>query len=170
MFKNHYQENAANFRLLSRKAVNALLSLPEVNGVFRITVPFLGMKTAVVEYERDKRYAGKTKYNLNSMIRYALDGLTGASVEPLRRIIIPMCVSGILTFLFLGLSITVTHIWKVCMIILSSMSFFFTLTFLCLALIGEYIAQIMIEAKGRPISIVYDITKCDNATRKESQE
>ena len=155
--------NAANFRLLSRKAVDMLLSLPEVNGVFRITVPFLGMRTAIVEYERDKRYSGKTKYNLSSMIRYALDGLTGASIEPLRRVIIPACVSGILMVLFICLFFILSEVWKISMLTLSVMSFFFTLLFLCLALIGEYIAQIMIETKGRPTSLIYDVIKCENA-------
>lgn len=80
------EKNAANFRLLSRKALDQVLALPEVNSVFRVVVPFVGMKTDIVEYDRDKRYAGTTKYNLKTMIPYALDSITGISVEPLRKI------------------------------------------------------------------------------------
>ena len=71
------ERNAANYRLLSRKAVDMLLSFPEVNRSFRVLVPYAGMRSTFVEYERDKRYAGKTKYNLSSMVHYALDSLTG---------------------------------------------------------------------------------------------
>ena len=81
------EKSAANFRLLSRKALDQVLALPENNSVFRVVVPFVGMKTDVVEYDRDKRFAGKTKYNLKSMIPYALNSITGISVEPLRKII-----------------------------------------------------------------------------------
>ena len=53
------EKSAANFRLLSRRALNQVLDLPEVNSVFRVVVPFVGMKTDIIEYDRDKRYAGK---------------------------------------------------------------------------------------------------------------
>ena len=87
------EKSAANFRLLSRKALEHVLSLPEVNSVFRVVVPYVGMRTDIIEYDRDKRYAGKTKYNLKSMIPYALDSITGISVEPLRKIkyFVPVC-------------------------------------------------------------------------------
>ena len=107
------EKSAANFRLLSRKALDQVLALPEVNSVFRVVVPFVGMKTDMVEYDRDKRFSGKTKYNLKSMIPYALDSITGISVEPLRKImyILPI------VFIWFILSVIgadfVNGIWKV---------------------------------------------------------
>ena len=75
--------NAANYRLLSRKVVTELLKLKECNPTFRISVPFLGFKTTNVNYSRNKREAGKSKYNFVSLIRCALDGVTSLSIAPL---------------------------------------------------------------------------------------
>lgn len=151
------EKNAANFRLLSRKAVNELLSLSEVNPVFRVIVPFIGMKTDVVEYGRDKRYAGKSKYKLLSMIRYALDSITGISIEPLRKIILfPFITLFLAILLFIGGLIIVNEEWSICLFIISSIAFFTTLIMIILALLAEYIGQIMIEVKRRPISIIYE--------------
>lgn len=154
------EKSAANFRLLSRYAVNELLFLPEVNPVFRVTVPFIGMKTDVVEYSRDKRYAGKSKYKIGSMIRYALDSITGISIEPLRKIVwLPiftfiMCI----IFFIIGLFIEDTD-WFKFILMISSLLFCTTLIMICLALLAEYIGQIMIEVKRRPMSIIYKDNK-----------
>ena len=159
------EKNAANFRLLSRKTLSVILSLPEKNRVFRVIVPFIGMKTDTIEYDRDKRYAGKTKYSLKSMIPYALNSITGMSIEPLRKIlffqIIPML--GIIASIFGMFSYkTYMVLWiimffiSICMILIISV----------LSIMAEYIAQIMIEVKGRPISIIYDYKPCQNAKKR----
>lgn len=154
--KLQLEKDAANFRLLDRKAVSAVLSLPEVNGVFRVVVPFLGMKTSVVSYDRDKRFAGKTKYKLASMVRYALDSLTGISVEPLRKTSLATVLSFVLTLSF-GLTLLfATREWVPSLLLCAVVSLLFTLLFLVLSVIAEYIAQIYIEVKARPISIIYD--------------
>lgn len=80
------EKSAANFRLLSRKALDELLNLPEVNTYFRVNVPFVGMNTDKVEYDRKERFAGTTNYNFYKLVRCALDGLTSISIEPLRKI------------------------------------------------------------------------------------
>ena len=164
--KIHLEEGAANFRLLSRNAVERLLALPEVNGVFRVTVPFLGMKTTVLEYERDRRYAGKTKYNLHSMIRYALDSITGISVEPLRKISWCVVVLGIiLVGNIIGFFVTVEQ-WQRVFYIGMLISFLFMITIGILVLLGEYIAQIMIEVKGRPTALIYNYIPSDYAKER----
>jgi len=150
------EKSAANYRLLSRKAVDKLLELPEVNTYFRVNVPFIGMKTDKVEYDRDKRNAGETKYNFKSLIRCALDGLTSISTEPLHKIIYTIPVTIVLMIasiigmfiyhdIYFALSLTV---------FIFSILFFFL--FLALAVIGEYVAQIMIETRHRPTSIIYE--------------
>lgn len=150
------EKHAANFRLLDRKAVDLLLSMKEVNGVFRISSSFIGMKTAVVEYERDKRYAGETKYKLNSMIRYGLDSVTGVSVAPLRKLFLLPIISAIFILIFAIWSIINPTIFFEVGLMGILVSILFTLLFIGVLIIAEYIAQIMIEVKGRPISIIYE--------------
>lgn len=157
------ERNAANFRLLSRKAVNELNKLEEKNKVFRVTVPFIGMKTSVIEYNRDPRFAGKTKYNLFSMIRYALDGITSISIEPLRKIFLISIFSSMITIILLILSIMN---YREKMYILGFIiGFFSTMILISLTIIGEYVGQIMIESKKRPISIINEY-KTPNSNKK----
>lgn len=164
------ENNAANFRLLSRKAVNKLLDLPEVNGVFRVIVPYIGMKTEVVYYDRDKRFAGKTKYNLKSMLKYALDSLTGISIEPLRKTILTVFISGIFVLASLiGLMLS-SGLWRIGFSIILVISILFCMMFICLSIMSEYLAQIMIEVKRRPTSIIYEYTSCKNVERIEENE
>lgn len=164
------QKDAANFRLLSRKAVDQLLAMPEVNQVFRVSVPYVGMKTDVVEYERDKRYAGKTKYNLKTMIPYALDSITGISVQPLRIISVFLPIS-ILLFIgsLIGL-IFVSDDWKPVLLVLLVGCLLTGFILISIAVMAEYIAQIMIEVKGRPTSIIYEYKPSDNAKERQQDE
>jgi dolichol-phosphate mannosyltransferase len=161
------EKNAANYRLLDRKAVNQLLSLPEVNGTFRVLVPFIGMKTTTVEYAREKRAAGKTKYHLGSMIRYALNSLTGITVEPLRKIIWTLPLTLLLAvFSIIGMIVS-TDVWRVGFMLSLIISILFLALFVSIGLIGEYIAQIMIEVKGRPSAIIYEYLPCENVKKGE---
>ena len=154
------ERNAANFRLLSRKVVNELNKLEEKNKVFRVAVPFIGMKTAIVEYDRDQRFSGKTKYNLFSMTRYALDGITSISIEPLRKIFTISIFSSITTILLLILSI-INYNQKL-YILGFIIGFFSTMILVSLTIIGEYVGQIMVESKRRPISIIEDYKTPNN--------
>lgn len=160
------EKSAANFRLLSRNAIDHVLELQEANSVFRVVVPYVGMKTDIVGYDRDKRFAGKTKYSLKSMVPYALDSITGISVEPLRKIVCFLPIMAVLFCIFLFGAICSIGMWKaICLIgmMMSVFSFFF---FLPLTIMAEYIAQIMIEVKGRPMSIIYRYQPCENARNK----
>ncbi len=160
------EKSAANFRLLSRKALQQVLSLPEVNSVFRVLVPFVGMKTDILEYDRDKRFAGKTKYNLRTMIPYALDSITGISVEPLRKMIYLILCTALMTVIFLAAFILAKEEWKQSCFVLMFVSFFFTLLFTAVAIMAEYIAQIMTEVKGRPPSIIYAYIPSENTKER----
>ena len=159
--------NAANFRLLSRRAVDALLGLEETNFIFRVMVPYLGMKTASVDYERDRRYAGKTKYNLRSLFAYSLDGLTGASVVPLRKIFVAVPVSVALAVVFLVVFFLSPTEYKGYFFVSLVISVFFIIAFICLSVMAEYMAQIFKEAKRRPVSVIYAYMPCGNAVRDE---
>ena len=146
--------NAANYRLLSRKVVNELLNLKECNPTFRISVPYLGFKTANVNYSRNKREAGESKYNFISLIRCALDGVTSLSIAPLELFfkLLPIeFLAFILSFVSIFLVSKENSLYP---IILSAV--FFTIFFISvlLSIIAEYIGQIMIEIKHRPTSII----------------
>ncbi len=160
------EKSAANFRLLSRKAIEQVLEMKEANSVFRVVVPYIGMKTDIVGYDRDKRFAGKTKYNLKSMVPYALDSITGISVEPLRKIVyfLPMMVLLFGISLFGG--VFAAGIWRDVCVVAMVMSVFNFFLFLALTIMAEYMAQIMIEVKGRPMSIIYQYYPCENARKK----
>ena len=161
------EKSAANFRLLSRKAVDQILAMPEVNQVFRVSVPFIGMKTEVIEYDRDKRYAGKTKYGLKSMIPYALDSITGISVEPLRKISVFLPIT---LLLFIGAIVAVFLVpaeWKPACLVIMAACLLTGFILISLAVMAEYIAQIMIEAKGRPTSVIYEYEPCRNVKERQ---
>lgn len=158
------ERNAANYRLLSRRAVDMILSFPEVNRSFRVLVPFAGMRSTFVEYERDKRYAGKTKYDLFSMIHYALDSLTGVSTAVLRKIAWLVPVFAVVSLIALaGMLFGERDLCTVLFLISVSD----TLIFAALSVIAEYIGQIMAEVKGRPASIIYEVVPSGSSRRKE---
>jgi len=163
--KLRLEKSAANYRLLSRRAVQKIIELPEVNTTFRVSVPFIGMKTDVVEYDRDKRVAGKTNYNFTSLIRCALDGLTGISIAPLRKIFWTFSVSLLVVIgSVIGLILS-NGIWQSTFLIILIMSLFFSLLYISVALIAEYIAQIMLEVKHRPTSIIYEYEPSKNSEK-----
>lgn len=150
------ERNAANYRLMSRRVVNKLLEFPEVNTYFRVNVPFIGMKTDKVEYDRAERAAGKTNYNFASLFRCALDGLTSISIEPLRKIMYAVPLTILVTTTSFITSVTTTGFYFITSIIILIMSLFFLMLFIALSIIAEYIAQIMIETRHRPTSIIYE--------------
>lgn len=161
------QRGAANYRLLDREAVNLILSLPEANPIFRISVPYVGLKTKVIYYDRVKRLAGKTKYSFRSLYRYALDNLTGLSIEPLR---------GLSFFAFFSMLITaalavgifmVPNSYFQMLVILAFISFFFSLLFLCISIMSEYLGQIFLGVKNRPSYLISEYTPRGSVTNGE---
>jgi glycosyltransferase involved in cell wall biosynthesis len=146
--------NHADFRLMSRRAVDALRDFREVNVFLRGIVPLVGFPTAVVEYERTQRLAGTSKYPLRKMIAFALDGLTSFSVVPLRIITF----MGVLVFLItcvLGVWVLYVRLftdhampgWASTML---PMFFLGGVQILCLGVMGEYLGRLYQEVKGRP--------------------
>ena len=161
------EKSAANFRLLSRKAVDQLLELPEVNTYFRVDVPYIGMKTDKVEYDRNERAAGKTNYNFVSLIRCAFDGLTSISIEPLRKImlLVPLMFIIMIGGIVAGCLVSDENL-KLFLFIMALLSFFFMMLFVCLSVIGEYVGQIMLETRHRPTSIVYEYLPSENSENR----
>ncbi|MBQ4100762.1 MAG: glycosyltransferase family 2 protein [Oscillospiraceae bacterium] len=153
-------ENHADYRLMSKRAVEGLSSFREVNLFLRGVVPLIGYKSDVVYYERSERFAGESKYPLKKMLAFALDGITSFSIKPI-RIITGL---GILLFLASIVAFIYTIVVKIIgqtvpgwAALSASIWMIGGVQLLCLGIIGEYIGKIYSEVKARPKFIIEDI-------------
>ncbi|MDR1736807.1 MAG: glycosyltransferase family 2 protein [Oscillospiraceae bacterium] len=160
--------DAGDFRLLDRKVVDALKSLPERNRYVRGLVSWVGFKQAAVDYVRQERFAGTTKYPLRKMLKLAGDAVTGFSYKPLKISTYLGSALAILCFLFL-VFVVIQRLFFPQTIMLSGWAsltaivlFFNGIMLMMLGIIGEYIGRIYDEAKGRPMYIVAEKVNFDN--------
>lgn len=145
--------NHADFRLMSRRAVDALSHYEERNLFLRGLVPLLGYKSDSVYYDRLERAAGKSKYPLSKMLSFAVDGVTSFSVKPLRLIF-----DLGLIFLLISLGILIYVIVALCQgrgvqgwaSLMLSIWFVGGCVLICLSIIAAYIGRIYTEGKHRP--------------------
>lgn len=149
--------NHADCRLLGRQALEALSQYEEVNLFLRGMIPRLGFPSGIVEYERQKRFAGKTKYSLKKMLRFAFEGITSFSIRPIR--LITMCGGGIfLVCIFMILYFLMRHFtgntvsgWTSLIISVWTLG---SLQLMSIGIIGEYIGKTYMESKHRPKYII----------------
>ncbi|HAB01335.1 MAG TPA: glycosyltransferase, partial [Ruminococcaceae bacterium] len=153
--------NHADYRLMSKRALDALEEFTEANLFLRGIVPLVGFKWDIVEYERHERFAGKSKYPLKKMLAFAFDGITSFSVRPIR--LITGC--GFLIFLASLISLVVLLIMKLAgqtvqgwTTLMASIWLIGGIQLLSLGVIGEYIGKIYKETKRRPHYIIETIT------------
>ena len=151
--------NHADYRLMSKRALNNLEDFEEVNLFLRGIIPMIGYKNAIVEYERNERFAGESKYPLKKMISFALEGITSCSVKPLRIItllglLISVVSSLYLIYVIIGYFIGNTISGWTTQIVLTC--FFGGFQILCMGVIGEYVGKIYSEVKKRPRYIIKD--------------
>ena len=145
--------NHADYRLLSRRAAEALLSYGEVNMFIRGIVPMLGFKTAKVFYERGVRVAGESKYPLKKMIAFAMEGITSLSNKPIRYILLlgALCVLlGIVMAVYVLVSLIGGQSVAGWASLMMSLWLLGGLQLIALGVIGEYIGKIYMETKRRP--------------------
>ena len=149
--------NHADFRLMSRRALEELSGFKEVNLFLRGIVPLIGFQSSKVYYERCERTAGKSKYPLKKMLSFAVNGITSFSTKPLKIITVLGFIMSLVSVIALiwalvtklagltvkGWSSTLCSIWLIG-----------GLQLLCLGIIGEYIGKIYAEIKQRPRFIV----------------
>ena len=145
--------NHADYRLMSRRALDGLSQFREVNLFLRGMVPMIGYRSGVVEYRRGERVAGESKYPLSKMLNFAADGITSLSVRPIRVMagLGAVLFGGgclwllVLLVLFLlgrgpaGVTVAIASIWTAA-----------GLNLLGLGLIGEYLGKVYLETKDRP--------------------
>lgn len=154
--------NHADYRLMSKRALDALENFEEVNLFLRGIVPLIGFKSSIVTYERNERYAGKSKYPLKKMLSFAFDGITSFSVKPIRMILILGIVMFFISIIIMiyslivhllgntveGWTFTVISIWMIAGV-----------QMLSLGVVGEYIGKIYSEVKKRPRFIISEELK-----------
>ena len=152
--------NHADYRLLSRRALEGLAQFKEVNLFLRGIVPLVGYTSATVEYRRGERFAGESKYPLKKMLSFAAEGITSMSVRPIRYV----SLLGLLIFLVsLGILIYSIIQWARGQTVMGWASIMCSiwavggLILLSLGVIGEYIGKIYLEAKGRPRFLIREI-------------
>lgn len=145
--------NSADFRLMSQRAIRELLSFSERNIFLRAMVPLVGYRSAKVFYERKERFAGESKYPLNKMIKFALDGVTSFSVVPIRLIMslgLLIVFVGVILFIYTivqKINGNVNSGWSSLMISIWVLG---GVQLVCLSVIGEYIGKVFTEVKRRP--------------------
>lgn len=152
--------DAGDFRLMSRRALDVFLAMPEQARFIRGMVAWLGFKQVPIPYDREVRHAGETKYPVSKMLRFAFDALTGFSSAPLKLAShagLALSVGSVLLILYIfvgwlsGRSIPGWTSLMLVVVILGAVQMF------VLALMGEYIGRLYNEAKRRPLYIVKEI-------------
>lgn len=150
--------DTGDFRLMSRRAVEALKTMRERHRFIRGMVPWLGFKSKALEYDRKERFAGNTKYPFNKMLSFALNAILSFSSKPLAlairlgmfTIAVGMTGGAYILYLKLFTNFVVPGLTT----ILLSIVFFSGVQILLIGLVGIYIAQIFEEVKGRPLYII----------------
>ena len=152
--------NHADYRLLSRRALEGLAQFKEVNLFLRGIVPMIGYRTDTVEYARGERFAGESKYPLKKMLSFAMEGITSLSTKPIRYITllgfliflvsIAMLIYSVIRWAMgatiIGWASLICSVWAIGGLILLS-----------LGVIGEYIGKIYLETKGRPRFLIREL-------------
>ena len=154
--------NHADYRLLSRRALSALLSFGEVNMFLRGMVPMLGFKTAEVTYERGERVAGESKYPLKKMIAFAMEGITSLSNKPIRYVLLlgALCaLLGVAMAIYVIVSMAQGRTVQGWASLMMSIWLLGGLQLMALGLIGEYVGKIYMETKRRPKFILEEHLK-----------
>ncbi|MBQ2794821.1 MAG: glycosyltransferase family 2 protein [Oscillospiraceae bacterium] len=156
-FGTHIIFNHADYRLMSRRAIEALSDFDEVNLFLRGIVPMLGFKSDKVYYERRERFAGESKYSLAKMLDLAWNGITSFSVKPVDIILF----AGVLTAGISVLAMLVMAVLALCGVLEGAAGWVIASVFLCtginltaLGIVGQYVCRAYLETKHRPKYIV----------------
>lgn len=165
--------NHADYRLMSKKALEGLAQFKEVNLFLRGLIPLVGFKSSSVYYDRKARLAGETHYPLSKMLHLALDGITSLSVRPLKMI----TSLGLLVSLISLIAVVVVVIIKLFGYTVQGWTSLLCVIFLlggvqifCLGIIGEYIGKIYAESKARPRYIIEKNTLEDKPENTENSQ
>ncbi|MDO7841604.1 glycosyltransferase family 2 protein [Sphingomonas immobilis] len=152
--------DTGDFRLMSRRALDAFLSLPEQARFIRGMVAWVGFRQVPFVYDRAERFAGETNYPLGKMIRLALDAVTGFSTTPLRlasHLGLWLTAASLLLFLYIAIGFftgSAVAGWTSTMLVVVLLGAF---QMFVLGMIGEYLGRLYVESKRRPLYLVADV-------------
>jgi len=164
--------DAGDFRLISRRALDALMAMPEQARFIRGMVAWIGFKQVAFPYNRDPRFAGETKYPIGKMIRFAFDAITGFSSAPLKlasHIGLALSLGSLLIIVYItyawltGQSIQGWTSLMLVVVIIGAVQMF------VLAMMGEYIGRLYNQAKQRPLYIVQEVAGGSYSPAKRSR-
>jgi polyisoprenyl-phosphate glycosyltransferase len=152
--------DTGDFRLMTRQVVDVLLSMPEQHRFIRGMVAWIGFRQVPIPYERHPRFAGRTKYPLRRMIRFAVDAITGFSVAPLR-----LSLYFSLWSVLIAVLVALYALWQwfagvavpgwtsIAVIVLA----FGGMQMLCLGIMGEYLGRLYAQSKQRPLFVIRSV-------------
>lgn len=145
--------NHADYRLMSRRALEGLSEYREVNLFLRGIVPLIGYRSDYVYYDRHERFAGESKYPLKKMLSFALEGITSFSVKPLKLISnlgIFLSILSVLGLVYALISYFTHNVVAGWTAIISSIWLLGGIQLLCVGMVGTYVGKIYSEVKARP--------------------
>ena len=154
--------NHADYRLMSRRALNDLESFKEVNLFLRGLVPLIGYKSDSVYYERAERFAGESKYPLKKMLSFAFDGITSFSVKPIKVLWsmgLIVCVAAVIAAIYTLVSKFFGYTSDGWASLMCSIWFLGGVQLVSIGIIGGYIGKIYKESKARPRYIIEEYKK-----------
>ena len=152
------QKDTGDFRLLSRRAIDALKKFPEKQRYTKGMFSLIGFKKKEIEYDRDPRIAGKTKWNYFKLIDLAIEGITSFTIAPLRLATILGVVVAICAFIYMIFTVIKTLVYGIdipgyasiiCIILMIG-----GIQLFCLGVMGEYLGRVFIEVKDRPLYFI----------------
>jgi len=152
--------DTGDFRLISRRALDVLNAMPENHRFIRGMVSWIGFRQEAIQYERSSRFAGKTKYPLAKMLRFALDAITGFSVRPLRLasyLGAGFGMAGLLTLFYVFLSWVSGDTVQGWTSLIAVVLVLGSAQLLVLGVLGEYVGRLYIESKKRPLFVIDEI-------------
>lgn len=149
----HTVYDHADYRLMSARALDLLSEYREQNLFIRGIVPLIGLKTAVVTYDRAERVAGESKYPLAKMLSFSIDGITSFSARPMRWIFVfglVLLVVDLLVALYVLFSLASGHVQMGWSSLMLSVWFLGSVILMSIGIVGEYVGKIFVEVKARP--------------------
>ncbi|TYS85321.1 glycosyltransferase family 2 protein [Rossellomorea aquimaris] len=166
-------KDTGDFRIIDRKAADVFKTMTERNRFVRGMFSWVGFNQTYIEYERDERFAGETKYPLKKMIKFASDGIIAFSTKPLKLVMTIGFASVLISFFVLVYAIAVKLFgqgvetgWASIMV---AITFFSGVQLLGMGIVGEYIARIYDESKNRPIYIVKETVNLKGPVKSERE-
>jgi hypothetical protein len=156
--------DTGDFRLMSRRALDVFLSMPERQRFIRGMVSWIGLRQVPLLYDRQARFAGQSKYPFTKMLRFAFDAITGFSVQPLKIAIYLGAIAGgmallsVVYVMWSWLNGQVVAGWTSLMVVVLLMG---SAQLFVMGIIGEYLGQIFLESKRRPLFVIDQIYRVE---------